>query len=99
MLDQAKGHTMTTTPMSAERREELRVSAGFGTRGGINASEIEWLLDQAARAEVLRAEVDAGRAWQDTDARSTGMMMELSSNYTKARAATDALEKETGHGE
>lgn len=101
---------MTTTPMSAERREELRVSAGFGTRGGINASEIGWLLQQARRAEVLRAEVDAWRAGHmaadligtlhgDYDKPGETLPEHIGMAYAinQARAATDALEKETGH--
>lgn len=54
---------------------------------GDAADHIETLL---AQQKVLVAEVEAARAWHDTDARSTGMMMELSTNWDKSRAATDA---------
>ena len=97
---------MTTTPMSAARREELRVSAGFGTRGGINASEIEWLLQQAARAGVLRAEVDAWRQHcADKFFAKHGtpddfrLSVESMQSLRSAISATDALEKETGHAD
>jgi FtsZ-binding cell division protein ZapB len=44
---------------------------------------------ERSRADVLAAEVRDARAWHDTDARSTGQMMELSSNLDKSRAITD----------
>lgn len=48
------------------------------------------LTRERSRADVLEREVRDTRAWHDTDARSTGQMMELSSNWDKSRAETDS---------
>lgn len=68
-------------------RANLDKYPGFVNLNAEAATAIETLLAQRA---VLVREVEAARAWHDTDARSTGMMMELSTNWDKSRAATDA---------
>jgi len=67
-----------------ELREQLNAA-----RQALNENDLE-LAKAMSRADVLAAEVRDARAWHDTDARSTGQMMELASNWDKSRAITDS---------
>jgi len=68
----------------------LAVPHGTVWDAGNPKAMVQTLVDrERSRADVLAAEVRDARAWHDTDARSTGQMMELASNWDKSRAITD----------
>lgn len=72
--------------LTTEREEWRKINENQSILVMLTEAE---LTRERSRADVLAAEVRDARAWHDTDARSTGQMMELSSNWDKSRAETD----------
>jgi chromosome segregation ATPase len=89
--------TETRRELDAARADVVRLTAeveavtDLAEQRRNRAKQAEFARDTAtARASVLEAEVRDARAWHDTDARSTGQMMELATNWDKSRANTDS---------